>query len=353
MITFEKFVESDKKALLEVIRSISDEVSAQDKTLANQNNWDWRYEELPTGKSYIYLAKENNSIIGYYHIPTYEVLVENKTMTIGNIQSVAVSKTHRKKNVFQNLAKFANNDINQHVDLIYTFPNHRSIHTFIKYNDFHTVTVLPLHLRPISVRTFFSKKINSKFLGSICGGLLEIYSRLKQKRLDQFDHIEEVDVFDTKTETLFLKFGSRHEIRLLRNIPYLEWRFNNPLKGKYKIVGLRSNSELVAIAVVKMEYILSERCLVILDLAYDQLDSAKKLLSNLDSLYVDEKIAFIVSSRISIDKKIEERVGFIKVPSRFNPRKLYLLARWANENESRNFLKAAKWHVTFSDWDVF
>ena len=64
-------------------------------------------------------------------------------------------KDLKKKNVFQNLAKFANNDINQHVDLIYTFPNHRSIHTFIKYNDFHTVTVLPLHLRPISVRAFF------------------------------------------------------------------------------------------------------------------------------------------------------------------------------------------------------
>ncbi len=84
-----------------MIKSISDEVSAHDKTLANQNNWDWRYEELPTGQSHIYLAKENNSIIGYYHIPTYEVLVENKTMTIGNIQSVAVSKIHRKKMYFK------------------------------------------------------------------------------------------------------------------------------------------------------------------------------------------------------------------------------------------------------------
>lgn len=336
-----------------MIKSISDEVSAQDKTLASQKNWDWRYKELPTGQSHIYLAKENNSIIGYYHIPTYEILVGNEIMTIGNIQSVAVSKTHRKKNVFQNLAKFANNDINQYVDLIYTFPNHRSIHTFIKYNDFHIVTVLPLHLRPISVKVFFAKKLNSKFLGSICGGLLEIYSRLKKKSLNIFDHIEEFDVFDTEIETLFLKFGSRHEIRLLRNRPYLEWRFNNSLKDKHKIIGLRSNSELVAVAVVKMENILSERCLVIMDLAYVQVESAKKLLSNLDSLYIDEKITFIVNSRISVDKKIEESVGFVRVPNRFNPRKLHLLVRLTNKNVSSDFLKAAKWHVTLSDWDVF
>ena len=353
MITFEKFVKSDKKSLLEVMKSISDEVNAQDKTLADQKNWEWRYEGLPTGKSHVYLAKENDSIIGYYHIPTYEVFIKNKKMTIGNIQSVAVSKSHRNQNVFQKLAKFANHDIDKHVDLIYTFPNHRSIHTFIKYNDFHVVTELPLHLRPISVRAFFEKKINSKFFGSIFGGLLEIYSRFKLKRLDQFDLIEEVDGFDAEIETLFLKFGLRHEIRLLRNKTYLEWRFNNSLNGKYKILGLRSNSELVAIAVVKIEYILSERCLVIMDLAYDQVNSAKKLLSNIDSLYVDEKIAFIVKSGTSVDKKIEENVGFVKVPSRFNPRKLYLLARWTNEKKSSDLLKAAIWQVAFSDWDVF
>ncbi|MDB4145259.1 GNAT family N-acetyltransferase [Amylibacter sp.] len=353
MITFEKYVENDKKALLEVIKSISDEVSAQDKTLADQKNWDWRYEELPIGKSHVYLAKDNNSIIGYYHIPTYKVFVKNKPMTIGNIQSVAVSKSHRNQNVFQDLAKYANNDIDQHVDLIYTFPNHRSIHTFIKYNDFHTVTVLPLHLRLISVKAFFVKKLNSKLLGSIFGCLFEIYSRSKQKKLDKSDLIEELDIFDRETEALFLKFGLRHEIRLLRNKPYLEWRFNNSLNDKYKIVGLRSNSELVAVAVVKMEYIFSEQCLLIMDLAYDQVDSAKKLLSNIDSLYIEEKIAFIVKSSISVDKKIEKSVGFIKVPSKFNPRKLCLLARWTNANASSDFLKTAKWQVTFSDWDVF
>jgi hypothetical protein len=353
LIKFEKYAEADKKALLEVIKLISDEVNAQDKTLATQKYWDWRYEKLPTGNSHIYLAKEDNLIIGYYHIPTYKIFVQNETMTIGNIQSVAILKSHRNRNIFQNLAKFANDDINQYVDLVYTFPNHRSIHTFIKYNNFHTVTALPLHLRAVSVREFFTKKLNSKIFGSIFGGFLEFYSKSKKKRLDQFDLIEEIGRFNLEVETLFIKFGLRHEIRLLRNKGFLEWRFNNSLKKKYKIICLRSKSELVAVAVVKKEYILSERCLVIMDLVYDKVGNAKKLLSNIENLFIDEKIAFIMSSSISVDKNIETQVGFFNVPNRFNPRKLHLLARWTNPKASVNFLKVAKWQVTFSDWDVF
>jgi hypothetical protein len=353
MITFEKFIISDKSLLLKAIKSISDEVDAQDKSIADQKKWDWQYEDLPTKQSYIYLAKENNSVIGYYHIPTYDILIKNKKMIIGNIQSVAIAKSHRGNDLFQKLAKFANRDINKHVDLIYTFPNHRSIHTFIKYNDFSKVAMLPLQLRPISVKTFFAKKLNSKFLGSILGSLIQMYSYLKRKDLNQFDQIKEVNEFNKEMETLFLKFGSRHDIGLKRDASFLKWRFKNSVEEKYKIVVLLSDSELVAVAVVKFEYILSERCLLIMDLAYNHRINAKKILSNIDTLYGDEDISFVVKLGSSIDKNIEKQVGFMKVPSKINPRKLYLLARWSDKKNSNNFFKSAKWNVTFSDWDVF
>mgnify|MGYP001282705105 CR=1 FL=1 len=166
-MSLKKFLKSDKKALLEAIHTISNEVNAHDNKLADQSHWDWRYNELSTGKTHIYLVKENNLIVGYYHIPTYNILVGNKKMIIGNIQSVAVSKLHRNKNIFQKLAKFTNQDINKYVDLIYTFPNHKSIHTFIKYNNFEIVANLPLFLRPIAVKKFFQKKLKIRFLGFI------------------------------------------------------------------------------------------------------------------------------------------------------------------------------------------
>lgn len=353
MVTFEKLTINDKNSLLKTIKSIANEVDAQDQTIADQQKWDWQYEDLPTKKSHIYLAKEKNSVIGYYHIPTYDVVIQNKNLTIGNIQSVAISKSYRGKNIFQNLAEFANQDIDHHVDLIYTFPNHKSIHTFIKYNDFCRVAMLPLYLRPISVKSFFVKKSNSNFFGSILSSLINIYSNLRKKGLDQFDTIKEEAEFNNEIETLFLKFGSRHDIGLKRDISFLNWRFKNLYEEKYKIVGLRSNSKLTAVAVVKFEYIFSERCLLIMDLAYNHKSNAQKLLSNIDSLFGDEDISFIVKLGTSIDKNFETKAGYVKVPNKINPRKLYLLARWTNKKVSNNFLKLAKWNVTLSDWDVF
>ena len=88
-------------------------------------------------------------------------------------------------------------------------------------------------------------------MGSILGSLIEIYSNLRKKGLDQFDLIKEVNEFNKEIETLFLKFGSRHDIGLKRDTSFLKWRFKNSIEEKYKIVGLCSNSELVAVAVLK------------------------------------------------------------------------------------------------------
>ena len=40
MVTFEKLIINDKSSLLKAIKSISNEVDAQDKTIADQKKWD-------------------------------------------------------------------------------------------------------------------------------------------------------------------------------------------------------------------------------------------------------------------------------------------------------------------------
>ena len=145
----------------------------------------------------------------------------------------------------------------------------------------------------------------------------------------------------------------KHDIRLLRDKNYLKWRFSNFLEQKYSVIGFRSNSTLHAIAVVKFEYIFSEKCLVVMDLAYDNVSNASKLLNNIENIFIGEKISFVLKSGISKDKKIDRPLGFIRVPNILNPRKLYLLARWTNSKLLKRSLKNFNWQVTFADWDVF
>ena len=150
--------QKDLNSLLLVMEAISNEIGSHDKNHFRTDVWKWQYEALPSKISKIYLAKIRDEIIGYYHVPTYSVSVEGKLHTVGNVQAVGVLSKFRNYGVFRKLAEFANNDLANHVDFIYSFPNSRSMHTFIKYNSYKKLIEMPALLLPLNLSKIFEKK---------------------------------------------------------------------------------------------------------------------------------------------------------------------------------------------------
>ena len=58
-----------------------------------------------------------------------------------------------------------NLDLVNKVDFIYTFPNRKAIHTYLKYNNYRKVMTLPIYMKIISAENILLKKLN--FLGKI------------------------------------------------------------------------------------------------------------------------------------------------------------------------------------------
>ena len=137
-ILFKKLDKSKITSLLKTIKKIRIETKNHDSNIDKINFWKWQYRQLPSRKSLVYVALIKKKIIGYYHIPVYNFYIKKKLYKIGSIQSVAILKKYRKKNVFRKLSNFANHDANKYLDLIYTFPNQKSIGTFLKYDKFNT-----------------------------------------------------------------------------------------------------------------------------------------------------------------------------------------------------------------------
>ena len=79
-VTFQKISTLDEKKLLNAIKSIVIETKAHDKNAYNIVNWRWNYKKLPTKTSHIYVAKAKNKVVGYYHIPTFKFLHDNKKL---------------------------------------------------------------------------------------------------------------------------------------------------------------------------------------------------------------------------------------------------------------------------------
>ena len=160
-ITFSRLSEEEQPKLLEAISEVYKETEAHDQNGASNLSWNWQYKHLPSKDSFIYIAKLDKKIIGYYHIPAYDVEIENNIYKIGHIQSVAVLKKYRGEKVFQGLAQYANEEVNKYLDVIYTFPNDKSIHTFTKYNNFSLVAPLSVYILPVNINKLISAKFNT------------------------------------------------------------------------------------------------------------------------------------------------------------------------------------------------
>ena len=353
-ISFKRLDNYEIPSLLKTIKIIKNETKSYDRNIDKINYWIWRYKKLPSKRSLVYVATDKKKIIGYYHIPVYDFNIKGKKYKIGSIQSVAITKKFRDKNIFRRLSDFANSDAIQYLDLFYTFPNNKSINTFLKYDNFHHIVELPFYIYPIKSANLIKSKVT--FYGfNLVGRLVDYFFRLFSKKLNKDEKIVFFNNFENKILDLFSLFNKKYDFYIKRNFPFLSWRYNKFSKSKYKIVGLEKNNKLKSVAIVKIDKIFKCKGIIIMDFAYTELEYLRKLLINIASskFLKSNNISFILISGIAHNLDQIQRSGFLKIPSSLVPRNLNLLFK-SKTKSLNNLLKNKKsWLITLSDWDVF
>mgnify|MGYP002870845851 CR=1 FL=1 len=352
-ITYEKIKNYKSVNLLSALKEITKETNAHDQTGYKEDSWEWQYKNLPSKESLIYVALDKDKIIGYYHIPVYEFIINKQNYRIGNVQSVAILKKYRKRAIFEKLSQYANLDAEKQLDLIYTFPNKKSIHTFIKYNDYKVVSTLPTYLYLVNPK----KLINSKFKfpgDKIFSNVIKYALRFYRTKLGNNDIIQLIDINNEENINLFKNFSDSYENHLVRNKEFLNWKYVDTPKSKYFCCGLMSGNELKASVIAKIDQMFSNEGLIIMDYAYKSVSDIKKLISNFDELdfSLSKDLSFVLLSSLNRDIKAIAKCGFIGIPKKINPRKLNLLVKICNKKIKSDIGNKDNWLVTMSDWDV-
>ena len=353
-IVFKKLNNYEIPELLKTIRIIKKETKSHDQNIDKIDYWNWKYKKLPSKKSLVYVALNKKQIVGYYHIPIYDFYIRKKKHKIGSIQSVAVTKNFRKKNIFKKLLKFANSDASNHLDLLYTFPNNKSIHTFLKYDNFYYLTKLPFYIYPINTANIIKSKI--KFYGlNFIGGFFDFIFRYFSKSLSQNEKIIFYNKLDNKIITMFTEFNKKHNLHLKRSNSYFKWRYNKSSKSSYRFIGLEKNNKLKSLAVIKIEKIFKCKGILVMDFAYTHSKYLSKLLTNIvnSKLLKSNNVSFVLLTGMAHNLDKIQKSGFLKIPNNLVPRNLNLLFK-SNKKSLNNLLKNKKfWLITLSDWDVF
>lgn len=358
-LRFSRIEPEQQPQLLQEIRNILTEVGAHNVEIYNQAYWNWQYKQLPTGKSYVYAAWDGNKIIGYYHIPVYRCIIDGEEKLIGNIQDVAVNPNYRGVGLFRKLAEFANEDIDKsEIDLIYTFPNDKSIRTFLKYNSFSIVSAVPTYLRPVNTSKIIRSKINlfgaERIPGLFADAIINLFSKnvkLAHAKIERFTEITD------EVELVFSEYAKSFRNHLIRDKTWLDWRYLKSVRGKHHVLGVREAGKLTAVLVVKEDEMLGNPALLIMDFAFLN-GKENSLLYLTNQIRKEPKLTgfqfnLLFISAIAPLLPTLSKIGFYQIPAKINPRILNLLARSSSDLEEKPLLQENNWLLTLGDWDVF
>ena len=143
---------------------------------------------------------------------------------------------------------------------------------------------------------------------------------------------------------------------LTRNPDYLAWRFEKRPGARHFYFSIRSRGEVQAAAIFKLDEMLGNQALVLMDYAFRegkefallQLIQHVKRNGRAD---IGQPFSLIFTAGKSDLMPLLKKIGFVPVPAKFNPRPLDLLVRNL-AGASQAIFDPANWHVTMADWDV-
>jgi len=358
-IRFSLLSEEEEPRLMEAIVDIMQENDAHNLSNFDINYWKWQYKSLPSGKANVYVGKDDNkTILTYYHIPFYKGKWNETTTLYAMIQDVAVSNQLRGLGIFRKIATYAN----QHIDeedtkVIYTFPNHRSIHTFLKYNDFRLLNCMDAFMMPVNTATLIRSKMNLRGIEKIIGGIFDFCYKIFFVRADKKASVQRIDAISQEVADLYAAFGRKFKYGLIKDQAYLDWRFIRKPKQQnfiYTISG--RDARVKAVVFLKKDKIKGIPCLLLMDYAYADGGENYFLqllthLRNNNKKYFEGKAGLLYTSMNAEITSRFGKIGLFRLPQKVNPRPLNLLVR-ANDADNDIYEKK-NWQVTLCDWDVF
>lgn len=341
--------------LLRCIKQILTEGGSHNAASFSKEYWDWQYKNLPVRRSGVYTCAIENKIAGYYHAPFYAGQINGKEKLFAMVQDVAVKNELRGKGLFRKLAEYSTTQlVASGANLIYTFPNDKSIHTFLKYNGYKKVCSYDTYLLPVKSSEVIKSKISMGGIEKLIGSAADIFFSRNYK-LKQGETVSLLNNFDDETASFFNRFAASFPVSRTRSKEYLKWRYSDKPGAKHFITVLSASNKIIAAAVFKKDEIFGVNAAILLDFAFEHENDLAKLLHYVrgDAKNIFSEQPGLIFTAFCCDRFLKnKKYGFIKVPKRLNPRAVNLLVKNISEGESM-VTSASNWFATLGDWDVF
>ena len=318
--------------------------------------WEWQYVRGERAALIVVAEGEGGKLCGYYHVPLVNLQIHGRAVLGAMVQDVATLAAYRGQGVFRDMGACALASMHARgVGMIYTFPNHRSLPSFVRNHDYTVIARVPVRIRPLDVGAVLRSRLGA--LGTLLGAPATWLHRALAVRAGLPRGGEVVVPLDPpgpEIDAVARAFAAQVPAALDRTARYLRWRFFDKPTREYHLWGLTRAGRLRAYVATRQAPLFGSTCAMVMDLGCDP-GEEDALLRLLDARLDAERTAgAALAVMMGIHPFLPQlaSAGFVRVPERFTPRPFNLLGKIIDPSLPADVLDAAGWMITLADWDV-
>lgn len=334
--------DNEKKASLNLARE-----SFGDTDIAYEKYYDWQFLQNPVGKGTVVFAYDGDVPVGQAaSIPCRYMISDEGPVTITLTMNVCVSEKHRGRGILTELMDQIHKTGRYPVPFSVGIPNDQSMRGHLKNN--YQPLPMALLVRPVILSNYFTN--------SAIRRIFKPFDRIWKKGT----YVESQQYskrFDERFNDLNL--ASHHNfIRQIRDSRFLNWRYLDNPRRKYKIFAALEQEQVQGYLVVRVTEVFGTKLGLIVDfVARDETQSTRDLVLNALKYFWENKVTFaaVACFPSCIEYQLLKRSGFYVVPGRFRPHPLAVCIKILDDSryEQELLLNSDNWFFMFGDYETF
>ncbi len=294
------------------------------------NYFKWKYLDNPAGMFIGFIAVSSKNQIGaYYGVIPELYSIDGEIKTIYQSCDTMTHSLHRRKGLFQKLAKICYSYLEESDRLfIFGFGGAQSTPGFLKFG----------WVNPFSIRYYFFPKIFST--------ILKLTLRLKRNKKE---FIRDVDTREIKK--LLDKSNSTGIVHSVKTEQIFKWRISNP-RHEYKITGCFNNNKE---ATGYICYYITDNKIFLFDYAFLTKKDGRALITELKKRILNEQLKGIVAfcQQKSHYSRMLTGLGFISNPFKKGPlSEKTPFIFFADKEKMDKYNDHSKWLINSFDHDA-
>ena len=221
--------------------------------------WHWEYAHNPTGIKTIWIAEDNDLLVGHYALMPLGMKVGSRILPGAQSVDTFTHHNYRRLGIFVALAtKVYDLAGNNGISVLYGFPSIAAYHGFVKRLQWIKVSSIDIMLRPLSKLSLILQILTQAKTKNIKGifslifyYLFDKFLRRKKPILHSGLKVKRIKRFHEILDKLWAEIELEDRIRVVKNQEYMNWRYIEKPGNSYSAFQVEDGNTIIGYIVIE------------------------------------------------------------------------------------------------------